>query len=94
MSGTDSHDIIPHAAAKSLAAPSRPFLLGYEALSAGLWYVSIDLQLFMLLATVLWLGERASRGWAGQPARVSSPRRAPLATGSSLSDWRFSCAMP
>ena len=28
-------------------------VLGYESLSAGLWYVAIDLQLFVLLA-VLW----------------------------------------
>ncbi|WP_303785561.1 acyltransferase [Azovibrio restrictus] len=31
-------------------------LLGYEALSAGVWYVAIDFQLYCLLALLLWLG--------------------------------------
>jgi len=30
-------------------------VLGYEALSAGLWYVAIDFQLFVLLAGLLWV---------------------------------------
>ncbi|ODU66312.1 MAG: hypothetical protein ABT05_05645 [Lautropia sp. SCN 66-9] len=30
-------------------------VLGYEALSAGVWYVAIDLQLFALLLGLLWL---------------------------------------
>lgn len=34
-------------------------LLGYEALSAGLWYVAIDMQLFLLMAALLWLGRFA-----------------------------------
>jgi peptidoglycan/LPS O-acetylase OafA/YrhL len=33
-------------------------ILGHEALSAGLWYVAIDLQLFALLVAALWLGRR------------------------------------
>ena len=32
-----------------------------EALSAGIWYVAIDLQLYALLAGLLWLGQRGSR---------------------------------
>lgn len=32
-----------------------------EALSAGIWYVAIDLQLYALLAVLLWLGQRGSR---------------------------------
>lgn len=32
--------------------------LGIESLSAGVWYVAIDLQLFALLAALLWLGRR------------------------------------
>lgn len=32
-----------------------------EALSAGVWYVAIDLQLYALLALLLWLGQRGSR---------------------------------
>lgn len=31
-------------------------VLGYDALSAGLWYVAIDLQLYALLAVLLWIG--------------------------------------
>ena len=34
-------------------------ILGYEALSAGLWYVAIDMQLFLLMAALLWLGRFA-----------------------------------
>jgi len=33
-------------------------LLGYESLSAGVWYVAIDFQLFALLALSLWLARR------------------------------------
>lgn len=33
-------------------------LLGYEALSAGIWYVAIDFQLFVLMVTLLWLAQR------------------------------------
>lgn len=32
-----------------------------EALSAGIWYVAIDLQLYALLALLLWLGQRGGR---------------------------------
>lgn len=31
-------------------------LLDFDSLSAGLWYVAIDFQLFALLAILLWLG--------------------------------------
>ena len=31
-------------------------LLGFEALSAGLWYIAIDFQLFALMAVLLWAG--------------------------------------
>ncbi|WP_374489090.1 acyltransferase family protein [Zoogloea sp.] len=33
-------------------------LLGYEALSAGVWYVAIDFQLFALAVLLLWLPGR------------------------------------
>lgn len=36
-------------------------VLGYDSLSAGVWYVAIDFQLFIMLATLLWIGERASQ---------------------------------
>lgn len=35
-------------------------LLGYDALSAGVWYVAIDFQLFVLLLLALWVGQRAA----------------------------------
>ena len=34
-------------------------ILGAESLSAGVWYVAIDFQLFALMALLLWLGRRA-----------------------------------
>jgi peptidoglycan/LPS O-acetylase OafA/YrhL len=33
-------------------------LLGQDALSAGIWYVSIDFQLFALIAVLLWLAHK------------------------------------
>lgn len=33
-------------------------LLGVESLSAGVWFVAIDFQLYALLVTLLWLGGR------------------------------------
>lgn len=60
------------------AAPSLPQLLahllllqdllGFEALSAGVWYVAIDFQLYALLATLLWLSGRAGVAWRRQAA--------------------------
>jgi len=38
-------------------------LLGFEALSAGVWYVAIDFQLYALLVTLFWLSGRASAVW-------------------------------
>lgn len=34
-------------------------VLGYDALSAGVWYVAIDLQLFALMAVLLWAARLA-----------------------------------
>lgn len=42
-------------------------VLDVDALSAGVWYVAIDLQLFVLLMAALWL----ARGASGQGARAS-----------------------
>ena len=33
-------------------------LLGVKALSAGVWYIAIDFQLFALMAILLWAGRR------------------------------------
>jgi peptidoglycan/LPS O-acetylase OafA/YrhL len=43
-------------------------LLGFEALSAGVWYVAIDFQLYALLAALLWLSGRASAARRRQAA--------------------------
>lgn len=37
-------------------------LLDYEALTAGAWYVAIDLQLFLLMTLLLWLARGAVDG--------------------------------
>lgn len=42
-------------------------LLGYESLSAGLWYVAIDLQLFVLLLALLALARRLDGARRGGP---------------------------
>jgi peptidoglycan/LPS O-acetylase OafA/YrhL len=34
-------------------------LLGYEALSAGVWYVAIDFQLFAMMVLLLWVARAA-----------------------------------
>lgn len=54
------------------AAPTLPQLaahalllhgvLGYESLSAGIWYVAIDFQLYALLTALLWLSGRIAQG--------------------------------
>lgn len=36
-------------------------VLGYEALTVGAWYVAIDLQLFALLAGLMWLARHGRR---------------------------------
>ena len=51
-------------------------VLGFEALSAGLWYVAIDLQLFVLFLAVLWFAQRfaepaGAQRWLG-PAIVGA----------------------
>ena len=38
-------------------------VLGVDALSAGVWYVAIDFQLFALLALLLWAGQRGGPRW-------------------------------
>ncbi len=41
-------------------------LLGFESLSAGVWYVAIEFQLYALLVLLLWLGQSLNR----RPARA------------------------
>ena len=45
-------------------------VLHAEALSAGVWYVAIDFQLFVLLALMLWLARRAG-GRHARPAGLA-----------------------
>lgn len=57
------HDSIPDAPTLPQLAANLLLLqdlLGYDALSAGLWYVAIDLQLYMLLVLALWVGRERS----------------------------------
>ncbi len=46
-------------------------LLGHDALSAGVWYVAIDFQLFVLALAAIALSESLQRRW---PARWGSSR--------------------
>ena len=45
-------------------------LLGYEALSAGIWYVAIDFQLFALALAVFGLAGWMQRRWRFPPAHA------------------------
>ncbi len=57
-------------------------LLGYEALSAGIWYIAIDFQLFALTVALLWLGRHAApRALRG---RYLGPVLLAVAAGASL----------
>lgn len=38
-------------------------LLGVDSLSAGVWYVAIDFQLFVVMTALLWLGRGWARAW-------------------------------
>lgn len=40
-------------------------VLDYDSLSAGVWYIAIDFQLFALFALVLWLGRQRYLPWLG-----------------------------
>lgn len=56
-----THDSIPAAPTPGQLAAHALLLqdvLGAEALSAGIWYIAIDFQLYALLAALLWLAAR------------------------------------
>jgi peptidoglycan/LPS O-acetylase OafA/YrhL len=65
-------------------------VLGYESLSAGVWYVAIDFQLFALMTLLLWLGRSTSgTHWLG-PVLVAALTLASLFgfnRHESLDDW-------
>lgn len=60
--GLIAHDSIPGAPTLTQFA-AHVFLLqsvlGFDGLSAGVWYVAIDFQLYALLLAALWLARRA-----------------------------------
>lgn len=58
-------------------------IAGYESLSAGVWYVAIDFQLYALCLLWLWLCSKATR-WAGW-----GPLGIALATAASLWVWNL-----
>lgn len=58
-------------------------LLGFESLSAGVWYIAIDFQLFALMALLLWAG----RGKYLAPALVISTALASLFWFNLDADW-------
>ena len=43
-------------------------VLDKEALTAGVWYVAIDFQLFVLMTLLVWLGQRQHRTASADPA--------------------------
>ena len=45
-------------------------IVGQEALSAGIWYVAIDFQLFALTVLLFTVASLAHRRWPGLPAQV------------------------
>jgi peptidoglycan/LPS O-acetylase OafA/YrhL len=45
-------------------------LLGEDALSAGLWYVAIDLQLFAVCVLVFSVARTAAQRWPGLPSQT------------------------
>jgi peptidoglycan/LPS O-acetylase OafA/YrhL len=65
-------------------------VLGYESLSAGAWYVAIDLQLYALLTLLLWLAGRIA---GGRPSGWLVPLLVAAGVGMSLfyfnldADW-------
>lgn len=46
-------------------------LLGYEALTTGVWYVAIDFQLFVLALTMVMLAEWMQRRWRLEAAHAA-----------------------
>ena len=60
-----AHDSIPEAPTVTQLVAHALLLhsvLGFDGLSAGVWYVAIDFQLYALLLLVLWLARRALPG--------------------------------
>jgi hypothetical protein len=47
-------------------------VMGIDSLSAGVWYVAIDFQLFALMLALLWLGQRLGAD-SGSPGPGCGP---------------------
>lgn len=65
-------------------------VLGYEALSAGAWYVAIDFQLYGLMCLLLWLSGGVARGRTRQwlmPVLVTAAVSASLFVFNRDSTW-------
>ncbi len=80
-----THDSIPDAPTLMQLLPHVFFLqdlVGQEALSAGVWYVAIDLQLFALAALLLWCAGRMEARYA--KLRLLGPILIALLTATSL----------
>ncbi|WP_157991411.1 acyltransferase family protein [Caldimonas tepidiphila] len=83
------HEVIPQSPASGELLAHLLLLhtvLGIDSLSAGVWYVAIDLQLFALLAGLAWL----ARGLAprlGMRAQTLLPMMVVLLAGASM--WHF-----
>ena len=66
--GWSDHPTVPTAPSIGQLAANLTMLqdvLGFEALSAGAWYVAIDLQLYACLVVLLWMGRLSGRREAG-----------------------------
>ncbi|MDP2171456.1 MAG: acyltransferase [Rhodocyclaceae bacterium] len=59
-------------------------LFDFEALSAGVWYIAIDFQLYALLVGLLWIAGRLQRRTARADFVGSLPRKRRLITVSSF----------
>lgn len=63
-------------------------VLGQDSLSAGIWYIAIDFQLFVLMALLLWLGHKVSPS-TGRAHPVGSAVAQTLVLGVMLSSLFF-----
>jgi peptidoglycan/LPS O-acetylase OafA/YrhL len=83
------HDTVPDAPTLVQLLVNAAMLqdiLGHDALSAGIWYVAIDLQLYVLLTVLLWLAHRSTMPGAG-PVLVIALGAASLLIFNRDADW-------
>ncbi len=63
-------------------------ILGQDSLMAGVWYIAVDFQLFVLMALLLWLGHKLGSS-SEQPHPVGSGLAQTLVLGLMLSSLFF-----